>query len=273
MPSRKNISSPAHSPNEISNGARIKALVKRFEGGETSVRRVKELKPVLFAAQEKDERIVYEVRRELYRKQEALRIKALGIRYDITLIFPGPLGRELPKTFGHYHAFSPAGIAYPEIYEVLSGRAWWLIQKPRTANPKIIEEIYLIEAFEREKAIMPPQFGHVSINPEAKRELILANWIGTMFRYDYETFENLRGAGYYLLESKESAQNVKFEKNSYYDEVPEIIKLRPREIPELGITWSTPLYDLIKKPENLEFLTKPEKYLELLTIEKCFRRI
>jgi len=251
----------------------IETILKTFEGGERSGRRVKELKPVLFRGQGEDERIVYEVWRELYKKQDALAIKKLGIRYDITLIFPGLLGRELPKTFGHYHPFSASNIAYPEIYEVLSGRAWWLIQKPKYQNPKIIEEIYLVEGFEHEKAIMPPGFGHVSINPEAERELILANWIGSMFHYDYETFENLRGAGYYLLESRELAQSVEFEKNSYYDEAPEIIKLRPREVPELSVNWQTPLYDLIKKPENLEFLTKPEKYLELLTIEKCFRII
>ena len=214
--------------------------------GKSFTRTIKELSPVLFGPATGPERVVYEVRRGEVDKNTK-------IRYDTTTIFPGLLGRELPKTFGHYHK----GVDFPELYVVLEGRAWYLIQRPQKANPKIIEEVYLIEAKENEKTIIPPGFGHVSINPENKK-LILGNWIGTGFEYDYQTYENLRGACYYLLESK-GRQSVNLEKNSYYEKMPELAKVRPREFP--------------KELENLEFLTKPEKYLEILTIENCFKRM
>lgn len=223
-----------------------------------SKRTIKELSPVLFKPPpEKGDRVVYEVERNIVEK--------LKIRYDITKIFPGKIGPEFPKTFGHYHPEN-----FPEIYEVLSGWAWWIMQKPQKHNPKVIEEIYLVEARNGQKAVMPPGFGHNLINP-GKEELITSNWIG-LFDYDYETYENLRGAAYYVLESSDGS-SIEFQKNSYYEKVPELIKLQPKEIPEFGILNKKPLYDMIKTPQRLEFLTKPEKYLNLLTIENCFKRV
>jgi len=213
--------------------------------GKYSTRTTKGLSPVLFEPPAARERAVYEVRRNIAKIGE--------VRYDETTIFPGLIGRELPKTFGHYHK----GAGFPELYVVLEGRAWYLIQRPRKTNPKIIEEVYLIEAEKNEKAVIPPGFGHVSINPENKK-LIMGNWIGTGFEYDYQTYENLRGACYYLLESKDS-KSINFEKNSYYEKVPDLIKVKPKKFP--------------KELENLEFLIKPEKYSSLLTVEKCFIKI
>lgn len=233
--------------------------------GKSFKRTIKDLSPVLFqppTGGPEDKRAVYEVKR-------GRPLQNLKIRYDETTIFPGLLGRELPKTFGHYHPKNSAGVYYPEIFEVLGGRAWYLLQKPDPKNPKIIKESYLAEVKEKEKAVMPPGFGHVSLNPERKK-LEMANWIGSDFDYDYQTYENLRGGCYYLLESK-NGQTVDFEKNSYYEKISELTKVRPKEIPELGIRWDIPLSKL--GPKKLEFLLKPEKYLEILTIENCFKRM
>ena len=227
--------------------------------GKSFTRTTKELSPVLFHPPSGD-RAVYDVKRDIY--------KINNLRYDETTIFPGLIGRELPKTFGHYHPKNAAGVYYPEIYSVLEGRAWYLIQRPNEKNPHVIEEVYLVETKKGEKAIMPPGFGHVSINPE-KTRLKMANWIG-LFDYNYETYENLRGSSYYLLESR-GGQSVDFEKNSYYEQVPELIKVRPKEIPEFGINWDIPLKNI--DPKKLEFLLKPEKYLNLLTVENCFKKI
>ncbi len=241
-----------------------------IEVGAETERTAKDLSPVLYISSPREERVVYKVWRDIAKKEDVKIKNGLKIRYDITAISPGKIGRELPKTFGHYHPRDSEGVGYPEVYEVLSGRAWWLIQLPQKNNPKAIEEVYLVEAREGEKVLIPPGFGFTSINPDS-RELIMANWVSSEFENDYEIFENLRGAAYYLLESA-NGDSVEFEKNSYYDKVPEIIRLRPREIPELGLIRRLSLYQAIKEPKNLEFLTKPEKYLELLTIEKCFKK-
>ncbi|OGF82851.1 hypothetical protein A3B18_02130 [Candidatus Giovannonibacteria bacterium RIFCSPLOWO2_01_FULL_46_13] len=228
--------------------------------GKFSKRTIKELSPVLFELGPVD-RVVYEVERDIDNID--------GVRYDETTIFPGLIGRELPKTFGHYHPKNPSGVYYPEIYTVLDGRAWYLIQRPSEDNPRVIEEIYLVETAKGQKAIMPPGFGHVSMNPE-DRNLKMANWIGP-FEYDYQTYEDMRGSAYYILQSPNG--EVRFEKNPQYEKVPDLIRLEPKEIPELGITWDASLLDMKDNPKNLEFLIKPEKYLNLLTIENCFQKI
>ncbi|MEK9166374.1 MAG: glucose-6-phosphate isomerase family protein, partial [Patescibacteria group bacterium] len=110
-------------------------LGRGISGGEKSARRVEDLNPVLFQTYPGDERVVYHVWRNVRRDQDAQTLDRLNIRYDLTALYPGPIGRELPKTFGHYHAKN-----YPEVYEVLSGTAWWIIQKPKRNDQRTIEE-------------------------------------------------------------------------------------------------------------------------------------
>ena len=52
-----------------------------------------------------------------------------NIRYDITVIPPAVLNGEYVKTKGHYHPENPAGIGYPELYQVLAGNALFLLQR------------------------------------------------------------------------------------------------------------------------------------------------
>ena len=55
-----------------------------------------------------------------------------AIRYDITTIPPGYPGGEFAKTKGHYHPENPAGIEYPELYEVIEDVAHVLLKKKRS---------------------------------------------------------------------------------------------------------------------------------------------
>ena len=239
--------------------------------GKSFNKTAKDLSPVLFEPPKKGERVIYNVKREAHDAKDEDILKKLKIRYDETTIYPVLIGRELPKTFGHYHPQNYSGVYYPEIYSVLEGRAWYLMQKPEESNPKVIQEIYLVEAKKNEKIVLPPGFGNTTISPD-KNKLKMANFVASVFENEYHAYENLRGAAYYLFESK-SGDSADFEKNSYYESVPEIVKLKPKVIPQLGIDFKTPLYEMIKNPANLKFLTKPEKYLQFLTIENCFEKI
>lgn len=238
---------------------------------ETIKREAKDLNKVLYQPVEDPHDIIYKVWKNIALKTDRKKIESQKLSYDITAIFHVKIGRELPKTFGHYHSLNDFGVAYPEIYEVIFGQAWFLIQKPEKLNPKALEEIYLVEAKAGDKIIVPPGFGHVSSNPTEK-ELVLANWRNSGFSYDYETFSNLRGAGYYFLESK-TGNEIEFEKNAYYDKVPEIIKLYPKPILMFDAGSKKTLYELIENSQNLDFLNNPQKYLKNLTIDSCFNRV
>lgn len=214
---------------------------------------------------------IYTVYRNLKRTDDTAAIQAAGLRYDITVIPPGVFTatfREFFRTAGHYHPVKvETAIAYPEVYEVISGRACWLLQKPRAGDPARLEEIYVVEAGPGEKAVMLPGFGHISVNP-FDEPLIMANWISTAFQYDYEPYRKLRGGGYWILEA---ANAIEFERNANYREVPELKKIRPREVPEFGLVRSQPLYQLARELGKLRFLTHPEEFVHLLTLDRCYR--
>ena len=148
------------------------------------------------------------------------------LRYDITVLRPQMLGNEFNKTKGHYHIS-----AYPEIYVVLEGKAIYLLQK-RNDNGDI-EDIYAVEVNSGECAIMPPFYGHVTINPSETQELKMANWISDSCKSDYLPYIEKQGAGYYYTKQG-------WIKNENY-----------KNLPELRFEKS-----LKSIPEDLDFLKK-----------------
>lgn len=233
---------------------------------------------------------IYTVYRNVARREDAGAIAAAGLRYDITVIPPGAfrgVRNEFFRTAGHYHALAAGRtVAYPEVYEVISGRADWLIQRParlpagqagpaggtEAENPSVLEAVYLIEAGPGEKAVIPPGFGHISVNAGTET-LVMANWISTATAYEYGPFRELHGGGYWILEGEAVAGTIEFERNPAYAAVPELAKLRPREVPEFGLLRSRPLYALAHDIGRLSFLNEPESALELLAVDRCYRRV
>lgn len=167
---------------------------------------------------------------------------AFDLRYDLTLLPPGTIGDEFVKTAGHYHKH------YPEVYEVLSGRAYFLIQSE--------SGVYLAEAGPGEKFLIPPSFGHNTINV-FNEPLILANWVSEKATYDYEPYKKYHGAMYYFLKNNNLVDIVK---NTNYEFVPEIKKIKAGEYPEFGILKNKPLYSLINNLDKLRFLNYPEEF-------------
>ncbi|MBI2446870.1 MAG: hypothetical protein HYV51_03625 [Parcubacteria group bacterium] len=206
---------------------------------------------------------VYHVWRNVHLASDNEKITSHNLRYDLTLLPPGiicPVRSKTPtasddlstsngvdcefvKTAGHYHK-KP----YPEVYEVLVGRAYFLIQSKSAA--------YLTEAGPGEKFVIPPSFGHNTINV-FNEPLLIANFVSEKAEYNYEPYKNNHGAMYYFVSGGEL---VNIEKNPNYNSVPEIQKIRAREYPEFGLVKSQPLYSLINNIEKLRFLNYPEEF-------------
>ncbi|WP_301664617.1 glucose-6-phosphate isomerase family protein [Methanoculleus frigidifontis] len=91
-----------------------------------------------------------------------------NVRFDITVIPPGAVGGEYVKTKGHYHPLTPAGIGYPELYQVLAGEAHYLLQR------KNLRDVVVVTAKAGEFVLIPPGYGHVTVNP-GKENLVMAN--------------------------------------------------------------------------------------------------
>lgn len=193
-----------------------------------------------------------------------------GIRYDLTLFRPGLLGKEFCKSIGHFHQKKPGtNIAFPEVYEIVQGRALFLIQKldETDENRERLSEIYLIEAGEGEKVLFPPGFGHTTINA-SNEILITANWDENTDS-NYEYYKTHHGAGYYLLADEQN--NLKIVPNHSYANLPNLKKLKPLDLPYFGLYQGKPMYQTGQNSlDMLKFIIKPELYLEQLTIENCY---
>lgn len=244
------------------------------EVGETKTRTLAEMREYLNdknAAAKIDP--IYHMYRDVARRAERDKIKENHLRFDITVIPPGCFGgnkKEFFRTAGHYHEKKPGtDVAYPEIYEVLSGHAYWLLQRAKAGHPEKIAEIYAVEAGPGEKAVMLPGFGHITVNA-ASETLVITDWNDARTVSDYAPYKSLRGSAYLMVEGS-ALGTIEFEKNANYADVPEIKKLKPREVPELGIYFSRPLYSSVEDIEKLDYLRSPENFLDCLTVEKCFR--
>lgn len=169
-----------------------------------------------------------------------------SVRYDITIIPPKSLGVEFVKTKGHYHPEVRRGMSYPELYEVLEGEAIFLLQKGEKGR---IEDAVFVEASEGDKVMIPPNYGHVTINP-SQRILKLANIVSRDFSSIYEPYERMRGACYYRIFDG-------WIRNDRYTEIPEL-----RE----GEKWKEmrkrkEIYSLIRdEDEILRIFNNPEEW-------------
>jgi glucose-6-phosphate isomerase len=221
----------------------------------------------------------YLMYRDVRFKDDEKLFRKSHLRYDITVIFPGLFGKEFAKTIGHCHK-RKLKRDYPEIYEVLSGEALFLFQNVPDKKGDI-RKAYVIGAKRGQKVIVPPGFGHITINPGSK-VLLLANIFADNVRSDYSFYKKHRGGIYYILNSKSQTTNSKqsktkkskiiFEKNLDYKKVGKLEICAPREVPKFKISFEKPLYNsFVENPKNFEFLTKPEKYKNILKPNKLFK--
>ena len=232
-------------------------------GGSTiasSVRKLSDMVPVLydkaFAKSADLDCIYYYMHRGVKKAEDAGKFSQYRRRYDVTVVPPATLGKEFVKTIGHYHELSPAKghFSFPELYEVLSGTAHFLLFKRKFEAGKDIDDriddAILLEAKAGEKAFMPPNYGHIMINP-SEETLVTCNLVEWKFKSIYEPVAKLGGGPYFEL------ANGSVEKNSNYAQVPAIRRVDAADYGptlSLGLTQS-PAYDsFVKDPSKFGFL-------------------
>jgi len=212
------------------------------------VRKASDLKPVLaFPDKLKEDFDAYYMFRDSYKNEEdKMRIVEARLRYDYTVIPPNNIGGESIKTYGHYHPEVVDGVTYPEVYQVLRGRAIFIMKKAKGSE---IVDVVAIKANERDIVVIPPNYGHVTINP-TNEDLITANWVCRDFQSIYSPYTEKRGACYYYI-------NGEWVKNSNYGKIPELRFATPVDILEVR----GDMYVLVDDLDKLEFLVKPQKHM------------
>ena len=205
-----------------------------------SIRRMRDMRELLC-----DKRYAREADADmpLYYMHRAI-AKRGSLRYDITIIPPLMLGSEHNKTMGHYHSIAKRGLSYPEVYEVLHGSATYLLQKKGRRGA--IDDAVLIDAKAGDKILMPPNYGHVTVN-RSRSTLFMANIVSDRCVSDYSDYMRLKGGAYYLTSKG-------LVKNPNYKRVPRLRKQKPSAPLPKKLT----LYELLKNnSRSLKFLEDP----------------
>ncbi|MHC1628336.1 MAG: glucose-6-phosphate isomerase family protein [Candidatus Nezhaarchaeales archaeon] len=213
-----------------------------------SIRLVEDLKPVLLS--EVDESLsrkpAYFMFRGVCRQVDEQLFTMFCLRYDITVIPPRVLGKEHVKTFGHYHPTPYGSQSYPEVYEVLYGEAHYILQRE---DDGVIRDVLLIKAKEGDKVLIPPNYGHVTINPSSE-PLIMANLVSSTFKSIYDAYRLKRGAAFYELIDGSLIPNTNYKGH-----------LEIREVNPVKVIPNAPPGDIytsfIRSPVAYRFLNSP----------------
>jgi len=187
----------------------------------------------------------YDMYRDIALEKDRKTILHNKLRFDITVLPGFKVGDEYNKTFGHYHPKAPGtNTWYPEVYEVLHGRALYLLTNHN--------EFLVYDARPGDKCLMLPGFAHVTVNP-GKEPLVMANWVYPGFNSNYGPIEKLRGVQWYYTEQG-------FVKNKKWNQAPSIQLLSAKEFPEFGFL-NEPMYKTaMKNPKKFDFLSTPQRY-------------
>ena len=222
---------------------------------EPSVRTIQEMRSVLAEPECACESHLYFMYRDLARSDDDWQwLHTHHLRYDLTVIPPRDICGEYVKTKGHYHPKNAQGVGYPEIYEVLEGEVHYLLQS------RSLDDVALVSAQEGDIVIIPPEYGHVSINPSSEMTLSMANIVSTAFESEYQQYENLQGAAYYEMVGGE------LKKNPQYPGVPPARWLDAASGRGKHRFWKGSIYTLIGNKDALAFLNHPEEYSEILSV-------
>lgn len=184
---------------------------------------------------------LYFMYRGLYQPRDKETIGKNGLRYDVTVMPARKLGKEFVKTKGHYHPKANS-VTYPELYGVLEGEAHYFLQNLEDGE---VTRTVLIEAEAGDKVIVPPGYGHITINPSDER-LKMANWVYRKFESIYGPIVEKGGGAWFELVDG-------FVKNKNYRNVPELEKIKASE----NDPFTGEIYDLIEEPDKLQFLINP----------------
>ena len=223
---------------------------------EPAIRYKSDMQDVLLDADAEGPRELYYMYRDVCREQDREKLAQYGLRYDVTVIRPGQLGREYIKTAGHYHPLKPGTeFTYPEVYEVLAGKAHYLLQ---TEPDEDGVEAIIVEAVAGDKVLIPPGYGHITINTGTEF-LIMSNWVAADFASVYGPIKELGGGAFY--EIAKEGEDEQFLVNPKYRPTPRLQIQPVVDKPEFGLVRGLPMYqEFLQAPEKFKFLTAPEDY-------------
>jgi len=218
-----------------------------------SLRKLQDASQVLLYPGEEGPPILYAMYRGTGLEKDRWAMESAGLRYDITVIFPGTIGSEYVKTVGHYHPKVPGQPwTYPEVYQVLSGKAHFLLQRGGEISGEV-EDFIVADFSAGDILVIPPFYAHVTTNPGGE-PLVMANWIASDFQSVYDPVRLRKGLAFYDVEYKDESI---FMPNESYGSHPKPRLWAISDYPELGLRRGQSMYSAWQAGADLGFLRKP----------------
>ena len=148
-------------------------------------------------------------------------------------------------------------MATPEIYTVLAGVGHFMLQKARPPYDQI-EDVVVVEVQAGETFVVPPDYGHLQINP-APEPLVFSYAVMHGMKGQYDAFKTRRGAVYY--EMADSADRYVF--NHRYGVRLPLRVVRAADLCQLPELNEKVTYQAIRdRLPELRFLTDPTVFPE-----------
>lgn len=217
-------------------------------------RRLPQVAEVLYDGAAETDDVIYFMNYDIRPADREETAATRPLRYDITVILPRIHGTEFNKTAGHYHP-APAGqrLSYPEIYEVISGEARYVLQRLDGAGQ--VADLILVDARAGDQVLIPPEYGHISINTGTE-PLVMANLVARDCQPDYGPIRQMAGACCYTVSAGGAPQLVL---NAKYGTVPAPRQVELRNLAAFGLGAQTPLFQRFDQaPERFRYLFEPD---------------
>ena len=230
-------------------------------GNRPQRRRLEELRDVLYEKDLQEPAELYTLFNDVGLPDARKLLSRYGLRYDLGIMPPLRIGSEYIKTMGHYHS-TPSGtsVPYAEVYEVVHGAARFILQKQDPRDAEAVTDVIYVEATERDRLIMPPDYAHVTINP-GPEALVLSNLAAADCAASYSEIARMGGLAYFDVQGEGSPT---FVKNPRYREVPPIRKVCLNKLRDFGLDPGQPIYLAAQSaPRQFGFISEPQDFLHL----------
>ncbi|WP_195854133.1 glucose-6-phosphate isomerase family protein [Aerococcus tenax] len=206
---------------------------------------------------------IYDVYRGLYLPNDVEKFKDKDYQYDITIVFPGTINGERKKTSGHYHGWNESKKnTYPEIYEVIEGRAAFILQKALNFkdDPKDlkVEDVIIAVVDKGETLIVPANYGHCSVNI-GDGPLVFSNLAYTPCEINYDPVTYYNGMGYFIFDDN---GEISVRKNNNYSKLPDVRFAKTSDDKKLGTVKGEPIYSrFLSDPDTYKYLEDIDPYI------------
>jgi glucose-6-phosphate isomerase len=185
--------------------------------------------------------------------QHAQAFADLGIQYELTVLYPAPLGDERSKTLGHIHTYpAHSTLNYAEVCEVLWGEAIFFFQT-MDVEAKSAPFCYAVRAIQGNKVVFPPNTYHLTINV-GDEMLLFSDFMSVATRGNYEGLSAMGGAAYRYAKAGWTA-------NPRYVSAAPLTVFEAEDYPAAHLTRTEPLYSVIESsPDSLGWLNDPSLF-------------